>query len=499
MKILVFSINPIFPNLVTGGASKHLYNIVRNLGQQGHEVHILCAQAAQPSPDFLWVDNVLVSQKLPFHMPFPEPYAVSGADLGLIAERVAKHLESVDRFYIHDGEFLLPDVYEDIPTVISFRDNVYPESVLGTFVGKADDVICVSGYSADVVKTTAGRYYPGLNERVHQVNNGIDLDLFKPVQPDGLANELGVNPQVDTILLHPHRPEPGKGLKQTIHVVEQLVHKHGLVRIKVLVPEWIDTMVEGEESAFYTEMNRLIDELEVREHFVFIPWLSQNQMPALYSMAQATLCLGNFVEAFGNVAYESLACGTPSIVAKVGVHRTLLPENLIKKVNFGDTDGAVENVLAIINGDSGNRSAVLDYFKSNLDIDHQLSSYSEIILQARKREQLRFTVPQYSQEHPYTIAPWCDMDGDRIYHDFHQRYESDRELRQLLRDSPIISRSEVAARGLPGAVWDRWLEKTWIVPVQSDYWNHETIDEVGSQDFHFEYTGGKEVDAEVYR
>lgn len=468
MNILVFSINPIFPDLITGGASKHLYHIVRALGQAGHQVQVLCAQAKNPPPDFQWAENVRVSQNLPFHMPFPQPYAISGADLGLIVERIANHLENADRFYIHDGEFLVPEVYAHIPTVASFRDNVYPESVLGTFVGKADDVICVSGYSESVVRHTAGRFFTGLQDRIHQVNNGIEFDMFKPVDTTQLAKLLGVNPQVDTILLHPHRPEPGKGLPETIQVVAQLVHRYGRSGIKVLVPEWIETMVASEDSAFYQRMNVLMDELGVREHFISIPWMTQEQMPALYSLGLATLCLGNFVEAFGNVAYESLACGTPSVVAQVGVHRTMLPDDLIDKVNFGDIDAAAERVLAILDGARQDQKEVLDYLKWTMDIHYQVTTYSEIITQCKKREALTFSMPQYRQDQPYALAPWCYMDGERIYHDFHMKYEHDQVLTRLLMAWPTLSRANTAAEGIGDEDWDRWLSRTWLVPVASN-------------------------------
>jgi glycosyltransferase involved in cell wall biosynthesis len=469
MNILVFSINPIFPDLITGGASKHLFHVVRSLGQAGHQVQILCAQAKHPQPDFFWTENVHVSQNLPFHMPFPQPYAISGADLGLIVERIAKKLATSDRFYIHDGEFLVPDVYAHIPTVTSFRDNIYPESVLGTFVGKADDVICVSGYSAAVVMHTAARFFKGLQDRIHQVSNGIDFDMYKPVDSTLLAQQLGINPQVDAVLLHPHRPEPGKGLPETIKVVEQLVHRHGRSHIKVLVPEWIDTMIAAEDSAFYQQMNYLIDELGVREHFIFIPWMPQEQMPALYSLGQVTLSLGNFVESFGNVAYESLACGTPSVIARVGPHRTILPDELIDKVNYGDIEAAVVRVLDILNGKRGVHSEVLDYLQSTMDIHHQVSTYSEIIIGCEKRKALTFSAPQYHEDQPYALAPWCYVDGERIYHDFHMNYEQDEVLTRLLRESSMVSRVETAADGITEAHWERWLSRTWLVPVESEH------------------------------
>ena len=469
MKIVMFSINPIFPELITGGASKHLFNIAKAVGDAGHDVHILCAQPQNAQPSFDWAENVRVSQNLPFHLPFPQPYAISGADLGLILERIAAELETADRFYIHDGEFLVPDVYADIPTVTSFRDNIYPESVLGTFVGKADEVICVSPYSTAVVKYSAGRYFPGLNDRIHHVNNGIDFTTFKPVDAQALAGELGIDPEVDQVLLHPHRPEPGKGLPETVQVVAKLVHQHGMTHLKALIPEWIVSMVSTSESIFYQGMLRLMDELGVREHFVFIPWMPQRRMPELYSLGDATLCLGNFVEAFGNVAYESIACGTPSVAARVGVHRTLMPDDLIHKVNYGDIDHAVESVLDILNGEHSHQAQSLDYLKRTMDIERQVTSYREIITRCEKREGLAYSVPNYTEEHPYILAPWCYYDGDRIFHDFHGTYTRDQHLTDLLRENSRISRAQAAQVGIQEAQWHTWLDRTWLVPVELEH------------------------------
>lgn len=467
MKIVAFSINPIFPDTITGGASKHLFHIARFLGEQGHDVEILCAAGDAGGASFDWAQNVHVFPILPFHLPFPQPYAISGADLGLIVEGVSRHLRDADRFYIHDGEFLVPDVYAHIPTVTSFRDNIYPESVLGTFVGKADEVICISEFSVEIIKATAGRFFPGLLDRIHLVKNGIDFEMFKPTPFDALADRLGVDPQANLIVLHPHRPEPGKGLPETIRVVDQLVHRHGLKQVRVLIPEWIETMVSTGEASFYRQMTDLMDELGVREHFIFTPWMPQEDMPALYSMGHVTLCLGNFVETFGNVAYESLACGTPSVVAKVGVHRTLLPDELIDKVDYGDIEGAVDCVLAILAGKRGNPPGVLAYLRAELDYQRQLLSYAEIITRCEKREPLLFSSPQMDPNQHYRLAPWCYVTGECIYHDFRGEYIHDQDLIEILTNNPVFSRADADLRHFPDAQWEAWLGDTLIVPVES--------------------------------
>jgi len=72
MKIVMFSINPIFPDKVTGGASKHLYHIARHLGGLGHNVEILCAKPQKELSPFTWAKNVTVFPDLPFNIPFPQ-------------------------------------------------------------------------------------------------------------------------------------------------------------------------------------------------------------------------------------------------------------------------------------------------------------------------------------------------------------------------------------------------------------------------------------------
>ncbi len=465
MKIVIFSINPIFPDLITGGASKHLFHVSRALGQIGHQVQIFCARGRQDHPKFAWSPNVQVFPVLPFHIPFPQPYAISGADLGLIVNRLGEALVDADRFYMHDGEFLLPDVYGGIPTVISYRDNIYPESILGTFIGKADDVISVSAYSAEVIRHTAGRYLPDLNSRIHQVNNGIDFEVFKPTPPNQLVQSFGIDPERHLVLLHPHRPEPGKGLPETIKVADQLINRHGMKQVRVLIPEWIDTMVSTGESAFYRQMSSLMKELGVWDHFIFIPWMPQEMMPVLYSLGDVTLCLGNFVEAFGNVAYESIACGTPSIVAKVGVHRTMMPDDLIEKVNYGDIDSVFDRVIAISEGKRQNAEESLAYLKSKMNFRRQISSYVNIITNSTKLPPLQFGLPKYNDEQLYLLAPWCYIHGQRIFHDFRGEYEKEITLTELLKNKPQFTKREATNNGITDQQWDQWMDKTWLVPM----------------------------------
>jgi len=265
--------------------------------------------------------------------------------------------------------------------------------------------------------------------------------------------------------LHPHRPEKGKGLAETIRVVNRLVHKHGLSQIKVLIPEWIGSMVSSGDSIFYNEMMHLIQDFELIDHFKFVPWLPFDRMPDLYSLGDVTLCLGNIVEAFGNVAYESLACGTPSIVSRVGVHRTLLPDEMIEKVHFGDIDEAVALILAILDGKDWHPGRVLETLKTKMNIENQIQSYSEIITTCKKQKPLKFTPADSTTGMAYSLPPWVYFKEDFIYQDFHGKFENASELVNLVRGSDKFSKEEAMHYGISQEMWQAWISQSWIVPV----------------------------------
>jgi len=465
LKIVCFSINPIFSNQVTGGASKHFMNICQTLEQHGHEVIVLCAQADANHKPFTFGRNIQVKPELPFHIPFPQPYQLPPGDLALICEMVAQELKTADRFYMHDGELLLPFLYQRVPTVSSFRDNYYPESILGTFLTQADAIIAVSDFSAEVIKASAGRVIPELKKRIHTIPNGIDTQLYHAVDPTLVFHRYALNPSIHQIILHPHRPEAGKGLMQTILVVEKLVKTYGFTHVRVLVPQWLGEMNGQLESEFHTQISAELQSRGLEEHFIFHPWLSQKEMPAYYSAARLTLCLGNQVEAFGNVAYESLACGTPSIVAKVGVHRSQLPDMLIDKVEYGDVDAAAQIAATILREHTRVRGERLEQILKYFSLEHQLEAYAQIITQAEILPKMEEKTLEISLETRFQLAPWCYLSSRGIFHDYHANYYRIPELESWLSEINTVRFTEKRGHSIS---WDemlQWYRMGIIVPL----------------------------------
>ncbi|MCA9981451.1 MAG: glycosyltransferase family 4 protein, partial [Anaerolineales bacterium] len=391
MNITAFAINPLYPDQVIGGSTKHLHNVAVHLGELGHKITIFSTRREDTAVAFRWHENVEIRPELTFKQPFPQPYETAPHNIAWNIQRVAEHLATADRFYMHDGELLFPPLYADKPAIVSLRDNVYPETLLGSFLFRGDALIAIADYSRQVYLHTAGQFFPQLAERTITINNGIDFDKFFPAPPSpAIFDYVDVDPTAHDILLHPHRPEPSKGLPQTIEVVDRLVREHGRVNLRVLVPQWFASNLNLEVRAFAEQIEQEIAQRGLREHFIFHGWVPQSLMPDYYRLGDVTLALGHFVEAFGNVPYESLACGTPAVVARVATHRSLLPDDLIAKVHFNDHDTAAQITADLLRHKQRTSPATMSYLKAHYGIETQLAAYAEVILNTPKQSPLAY-------------------------------------------------------------------------------------------------------------
>jgi glycosyltransferase involved in cell wall biosynthesis len=422
MRIVMFSINPLFPGHVMGGAPKHLQNIALHLGALGHDVTILSTRTEGAEQPFPWGERVQVLPVLRFKQPFPQPYAVPAYDLAAILQEAGDHLCHADRFYMHDGEFLFPYAYRHVPTVVSLRDNVYPETLLGSFLFRGDRLVLISEYSRQYFLHTAGRFFPGLADRIEVIHNGLDWEKFKPVKPRRILDIIPVDLARGPIVLHPHRPEETKGIHETIAVIDLLVRKYDFAGLTALVPRWLDVQSTPELRAFYESIEHEIARRDLSDHFLFHEWVPQELMPEYYSLGAVTLSLGSFVESFGNAVYESLGCGTPSVVARISTHRELLPESLIDRADYGDIETTAALAARIIRYQERTSPETLGYLRENYSIQRQLDAYAGVILNARRLDDLEYRHTPLDDSTRFRLAPWCYRSERGFYHDFLARY-----------------------------------------------------------------------------
>lgn len=463
----MFSITPLFPDHDMGGGQKHLRNIALHLARRGHDITLLCTQRADTNQPFQWHERARVLPILRFKQPFPNPYDTPAYNIASIVQDVAEHLHGADRFYMHDGEFVFPYVYRDIPTVVSLRDNVYPETTQGAFHFEGHTLVVISEYARQFFLRTVGRFFPELPSRMKVIHNGIDWTRFKPTPPSRILDLIPVDPARHAIVLHPHRPEETKGLWQTIEVIDRLVKVHDLTNVRALVPRWLGVQYDPGVQSFYERAEREIAARGLTEHFIFHPWIPVDLLPEYYSLGGVMFSLGSFQESFGNAVYESYGCGTPAIAARISTHRELLPDDLGYKVDYGDHDEAARLAAAILREGRRTSQAVLDYLHAHYRVDQQLDAYAETILNATTAAPMRYQFTPITEATRYILAPWCYRSSTRgIYHDYRADYNTDAPLLRLIAAHPGgFSAADAAAAGVTAAQVDSWTREGYLVPV----------------------------------
>lgn len=467
MKIVMFSITPLFPGQVMGGAQKHLQSVALHLGELGHEVTVLCTRRADTSAPFQWAERVEVRPILRFKQPFPGPYETPAYNLASIIQDLHEHLSRADRFYLHDGEMIFPYVYRDIPTIVSLRDCVYPETWQGAFLQQADALILISRYTRDYFASTVGRFFPEAVERVRVIHNGLDWERFKPTPPGRILEIVPVDPARHTIVLHPHRPEQTKGLQQTIDVVDRLVHGYGMSNLKTLVPRWLGLEFSADLRAFYEDIQSQIAGRGLGDHFIFHDWIPQDLMPEYLSLGAVTLSLGSFVETFGNAVYESLGCGTPAITSRVSAHRELLPDSLLDKVDFDSPDETAAIAAEIIRSGRRTSPETLAALRERFSRPAMVEAYADVILNARKLPPAEYRPRPLDARTRYRLAPWCYPAGRGFYHDFRADYQRLPALEALLAAWPEgFTLAAAAARDVAAETVLDWTREGILVPDQ---------------------------------
>jgi glycosyltransferase involved in cell wall biosynthesis len=162
--------------------------------------------------------------------------------------------------------------------------------------------------------------------KVHVFPFGIDLDLFKPIEPSLIRRKLGIADDTFCVFARA-TDDPRKGFKELVRALDELSHHADIMLIT--------TQATGLAGAI-SENLRIIE----------MPWTnSPTNLIALYNACDV-FAMPSTGESFGMMALEAMACGKPVITIKgtatsevvslpeLEVDAENLTENLKSKLNF---------------------------------------------------------------------------------------------------------------------------------------------------------------------
>jgi glycosyltransferase involved in cell wall biosynthesis len=136
-------------------------------------------------------------------------------------------------------------------------------------------------------------------ERIEVLRNGVDLQLFRPIERDAARSRLGLS---RTTLL------------SVGHLIPRKAHDLVIGALRSL-PE-MDLIVIGDGPERET-LGTLALQSGVGDRVRFVGALPQDELRSYYCAADA-LVLASSREGWANVLLESMACGTPVVASRIG-------------------------------------------------------------------------------------------------------------------------------------------------------------------------------------
>jgi glycosyltransferase involved in cell wall biosynthesis len=259
----------------------------------------------------------------------------------------------------HSPDFVLPPV-GGTPTVLTVHDlsflrlpqffvpafRTYLETAVTRAVRRADHILADSESTrhdlGELLAVPAARVsvlYPGVEER------------FQPVRdPEVLARVRGR-------YRLPARFVLGVGTLQPRKNFEGLVEAFGrLLAAGHHLPE-LGLVIAGGEGWLGTDLLALAERLGVRERVILAGFVKDEDLPGLYSLADA-LAFPSWYEGFGLPVLEAMACGTPVVSAD----NSSLPEVVGDAgllVDAGSPD-ELADALALLLLEEGRRSRLVE-------------------------------------------------------------------------------------------------------------------------------------------
>jgi len=325
----------VFHNLPSGGAKRALYGYVEYLTKASHEVDVFVPSTA--NEEFLPLKDVANNVQV-----FPVPKTIWGSIYSTIKyippavkqvslrdlEKTEQSIADVINNGNYDVVFSEQDRYTMAPFLLKYlkkpfvyycqqplrndavSEVIFPRkknNLIGSLMGLGSKVVVKRGHDMDKTNSSYSNYtlsnsyfsresilrMYGINSRVSYL--GVDNEMFKPLEVPKESFILSVGT---------FTPEKGHGF-----LVDSLALMDPEIRPKLVVvsnssyPPW-KTYLENHAKESEVDME-------------ILSLISDDELAVLYNQAEIVV-YSPYLEPFGLVPLESMACGTPVVAVKEG-------------------------------------------------------------------------------------------------------------------------------------------------------------------------------------
>jgi len=199
----------------------------------------------------------------------------------------------------------VPDlVFELHPELTKWTGRLWWKLFARESLRKASQIITHSHST----KSELCRYF-GVPEEKIQVLNHYAKESFRPTLDRTIPRRYGLP---DKYILYLGTLEPRKN-------VTTLIRAFALAKQRGALPHAL--VIAGQRGWLYQDIFRTVEQLELKAHVIFLGYVPDDDLPALYSGADLFAYL-SWYEGFGLPVLEAMACGTPVLTSNVSA----LPE-----------------------------------------------------------------------------------------------------------------------------------------------------------------------------
>ncbi|MHC4544521.1 MAG: glycosyltransferase family 4 protein [Planctomycetota bacterium] len=389
-----------FP-LAGAGTGIYVDTLAKSLAQKGRQVRVLCSGHRPPSKPYP-VEAVLFNNgennkfDLDFDIPVFASHPLSkGEKFGELSKTQRQAYIQAFRSKIEDGlsqfrpdivhvhhgwviasilaDFVMPYIITlhgtEYHAFKSYKD--YQEDVLRGIHGAEIVVALTEDERAQAIDA-----YGLDTQKIIVIKSGTDTDMFKPLDVD--RESLLKSYSIEVV----DRPVVFFGGRLTAHKGVDTLLRAASIYSKT--DEKPITLIAGDGN-LRNDLEQLAGELKL-ESVYFLGAQSHEQMVKLFNVADVA-AMPSILEAFGLVALEALACGTPVIAGNVGGFSQIVNEQVGYLMKPGDSDTLAQKITTFIR--DGFKEKVRDkaaaYIRQNYSWDKTVENIEKLYEQVLGR------------------------------------------------------------------------------------------------------------------
>lgn len=195
------------------------------------------------------------------------------------------------------------------------------------------------------------------DNKYQTVYNGVDCELFTPMDKPTIKSKLGLDPN-DIIITYAGQLKPGKGVLDFIGASSEIsVSNYCIILIG-----------ESDNEVFYNSMKKALESANTKNNIMILPF--QKNIHEWFAASDIVVLPSHEgTEGMGRVLFEAMACGTAVIGTNIsGVRQAITPdtgilvpekspEAIAAAINILTSDEKIRNSFA-----QNGRTRALAYF-----------------------------------------------------------------------------------------------------------------------------------------